>query len=184
MALEAVIFQQDLLGYNSNWSHDFGLGKPESKDSFGCFPDNQTPEINHFAHGDYWVSTTPTSSMAVPVPYHHQLQHHCPNSSSDAANVNGLSSSVDPFDASTTPRPKRRRFKPRKNKQEIENQRMTHIAVERNRRKQMNDYLSVLRCLMPESYVQRGDQASIIGGAINFVKELEHRLQCLSAEKE
>ncbi|KAB2018756.1 hypothetical protein ES319_D08G250800v1 [Gossypium barbadense] len=184
MALEAVIFQQDLLGYNSNWSHDFGLGKPESKDSFGCFPDNQTPEINHFVHGDYWVSTTPTSSMAAPVPYHHQLQHHCPNSSSDAANVNGLSSSGDPFYASTTPRPKRRRFKARKNKQEIENQRMTHIAVERNRRKQMNDYLSVLRSLMPESYVQRGDQASIIGGAINFVKELEHRLQRLSTEKE
>ncbi|KAB2071478.1 hypothetical protein ES319_A08G224400v1 [Gossypium barbadense] len=184
MALEAVIFQQDLLGYNSNWSHDFGLGKPESKDSFGCFPDTQTPEINHFVHGDYWVSTTPTSSMAAPVPHHHQLQHHCPNSSSDAANVNGLSSSGDPFDASTTPRPKRRRFKTRKNKQEIENQRMTHIAVERNRRKQMNDYLSVLRSLMPESYVQRGDQASIIGGAISFVKELEHRLQCLSAEKE
>ncbi|KAF2316899.1 hypothetical protein GH714_042240 [Hevea brasiliensis] len=61
---------------------------------------------------------------------------------------------------------------------------MTHIAVERNRRKQMNEYLSVLRSLMPESYVQRGDQASIIGGAINFVKELEQRLQLLGAQKE
>ena len=30
----------------------------------------------------------------------------------------------------------------------------------------------------------QGDQASIIGGAINFVKELEHRLQLLSAQKE
>lgn len=61
---------------------------------------------------------------------------------------------------------------------------MTHIAVERNRRKQMNEYLSVLRSLMPESYVQRGDQASIIGGAINFVKELEQRLQWLGGQKE
>ena len=53
-------------------------------------------------------------------------------------------------------RPKRRRrARAKKNKEEIENQRMTHIAVERNRRKQMNDYLSVLRSLMPDSYVQR-----------------------------
>ncbi|KAI9084890.1 hypothetical protein K1719_033296 [Acacia pycnantha] len=81
-------------------------------------------------------------------------------------------------------RPKRRRPKTRKNQQEIENQRMTHIAVERNRRKQMNNYLSVLRALMPDSFLQRGDQASIIGGAINFVKELEHRLQFLGSQKQ
>uniref|UniRef100_A0A803KPB5 BHLH domain-containing protein n=2 Tax=Chenopodium quinoa TaxID=63459 RepID=A0A803KPB5_CHEQI len=61
---------------------------------------------------------------------------------------------------------------------------MTHIAVERNRRKQMNEYLNVLRSLMPESYVQRGDQASIVGAAINFVKELEHNVQNLSAKKQ
>ncbi|GMJ06034.1 beta HLH protein 71 [Hibiscus trionum] len=80
---------------------------------------------------------------------------------------------------------KKRRRKPRvcKNKEEAETQRMTHIAVERNRRKQMNEHLSVLRSLMPESYVQRGDQASIVGGAIEFVKELEHLLQTLEAEK-
>ncbi|XP_039060979.1 transcription factor bHLH71-like [Hibiscus syriacus] len=80
---------------------------------------------------------------------------------------------------------KKRRRKPRvcKNKEEAETQRMTHIAVERNRRKQMNEHLVVLRSLMPESYVQRGDQASIVGGAIEFVKELEHLLQILEAEK-
>ncbi|XP_022738182.1 transcription factor bHLH71-like [Durio zibethinus] len=80
---------------------------------------------------------------------------------------------------------KKRRRKPRiwKNKEEAETQRMTHIAVERNRRKQMNEHLAVLRSLMPESYVQRGDQASIVGGAIEFVKELEHLLQTLEAEK-
>ncbi|KAK9110764.1 hypothetical protein Sjap_018824 [Stephania japonica] len=81
-------------------------------------------------------------------------------------------------------RRKRRRTRSCKNKEEVENQRMTHIAVERNRRKQMNDYLSVLRSLMPASYVQRGDQASIIGGAINFVKELEQLLQSLEAQKQ
>ena len=52
---------------------------------------------------------------------------------------------------------KKRRRKPRvcKNKEEADAQRMTHIAVERNRRKQMNEHLAVLRSLMPESYVQR-----------------------------
>ncbi|GER35452.1 basic helix-loop-helix (bHLH) DNA-bindingsuperfamily protein [Striga asiatica] len=78
---------------------------------------------------------------------------------------------------------RRRRPKVCKNKEEAETQRMTHIAVERNRRKQMNEHLAVLRSLMPESYVQRGDQASIVGGAIEFVKELEHILQSLEAKK-
>ncbi|KAI3820254.1 hypothetical protein L1987_07798 [Smallanthus sonchifolius] len=80
-------------------------------------------------------------------------------------------------------RRKRRRTKSGKNKEELENQRMTHITVERNRRKQMNEYLAVIRSLMPPSYVQRGDQASIVGGAINFVKELEQQLQTLEIQK-
>ncbi|XVE55552.1 hypothetical protein DITRI_Ditri03aG0168200 [Diplodiscus trichospermus] len=83
----------------------------------------------------------------------------------------------------TNSRRKRRRTRSSKNKEELENQRMTHITVERNRRKQMNEYLAVLRSLMPPSYVQRGDQASIIGGAINFVKELEQLLQSMEAHK-
>jgi hypothetical protein len=54
------------------------------------------------------------------------------------------------------PRRKRRRRAPScKSKEEAESQRMTHIAVERNRRRQMNEYLAVLRSLMPEAYVQR-----------------------------
>uniref|UniRef100_A0A0D9Z362 BHLH domain-containing protein n=1 Tax=Oryza glumipatula TaxID=40148 RepID=A0A0D9Z362_9ORYZ len=80
-------------------------------------------------------------------------------------------------------RRKRRRTKVVKNKEEIECQRMTHIAVERNRRRQMNEYLAVLRSLMPASYSQRGDQASIVGGAINYVKELEQLLQSLEVQK-
>ncbi|EPS59989.1 hypothetical protein M569_14814, partial [Genlisea aurea] len=78
---------------------------------------------------------------------------------------------------------KRRRAQSCKNKEEMETQRMTHIAVERNRRRQMNDYLAVLRSLMPPSYAPRGDQASIVGGAINFVKELEQLVQFLEAKK-
>ncbi|XWS35962.1 hypothetical protein CRYUN_Cryun20dG0041700 [Craigia yunnanensis] len=80
-------------------------------------------------------------------------------------------------------RRKRKRTRPTKNKEEVESQRMTHIAVERNRRRLMNDYLNSLRSLMPPSYIQRGDQASIIGGAIDFVKELEQLLQSLEAQK-
>ncbi|KAL5795920.1 hypothetical protein ACOSQ2_000740 [Xanthoceras sorbifolium] len=83
----------------------------------------------------------------------------------------------------TRERRKRKRTKPTKNKEEVESQRMTHIAVERNRRRQMNDHLNTLRSLMPPSYVQRGDQASIIGGAIDFVKELEQLLQSLETQK-
>ncbi|KAK4341563.1 hypothetical protein RND71_040064 [Anisodus tanguticus] len=78
---------------------------------------------------------------------------------------------------------KKRKRSRMKSNEEVENQRMTHIEVERNRRKQMNDHLHVLRSLMPNSYVQRGDQASIIGGAIEFVRELEQLLQCLESQK-
>eukprot|EP00257_Ricinus_communis_P016008 XP_015574050.1 transcription factor FAMA isoform X1 [Ricinus communis] len=78
---------------------------------------------------------------------------------------------------------KRKRPRTTKTSEEVESQRMTHIAVERNRRKQMNEHLRVLRSLMPGSYVQRGDQASIIGGAIEFVRELEQLLQCLESQK-
>lgn len=52
-------------------------------------------------------------------------------------------------------RKRRRRARSCKNKEEVENQRMTHIAVERNRRKLMNEYLTVLRSIMPPGYVQR-----------------------------
>ncbi|GAB2271343.1 hypothetical protein Dimus_006184 [Dionaea muscipula] len=85
--------------------------------------------------------------------------------------------------SSTSNGRRKRRRRVTKNKEEAENQRMTHIAVERNRRKQMNEYLAIIRSLMPASYVQRGDQASIVGGAINYVKELEQLLQSLEARK-
>ncbi|XP_073157673.1 transcription factor bHLH94-like [Henckelia pumila] len=80
-------------------------------------------------------------------------------------------------------RRRRSRSRSLKNREEMEKQRMTHIAVERNRRRLMNDYLTVLRSLMPPSYAQRGDQASIVGGAINFVKELEQRVQYLEGQR-
>ncbi|KAF6140920.1 hypothetical protein GIB67_042333 [Kingdonia uniflora] len=63
-------------------------------------------------------------------------------------------------------------------------QRVMHITVERNRRKQMNENLSVLRTLMPSFYVKRGDQASIIGGVVDYIKELQQVLQSLEARKQ
>ena len=62
---------------------------------------------------------------------------------------------VDSPSPVTTTKRKRRRPKVVKNEEEIESQRMTHISVERNRRRQMNEYLAVLRSLMPPSYAQR-----------------------------
>ncbi|XP_061348518.1 transcription factor bHLH94-like [Gastrolobium bilobum] len=187
MALEAVVYpqQQDPFGYGikdlnnynllacdgGNWGYgDFNLEKEEHGSI--NFLENQT---ENFPYGD-WNCSPPSM-----LPRTNEL-HVSNNPSSEAtepSTTHNLNSST-----STPSRRKRRRTKSRKNKEEIENQRMTHITVERNRRKQMNEYLSVLRSLMPKSYVQRGDQASIIGGAINFVKELEQRLQFLGSQRE
>ncbi|KAI3904790.1 hypothetical protein MKX01_006900 [Papaver californicum] len=61
---------------------------------------------------------------------------------------------------------------------------ISHITVERNRRKQMNEHLSVLRSLMPCFYVKRGDQASIIGGVVDYIKEMQQVLQSLEAKRQ
>ncbi|KAI3818027.1 hypothetical protein L1987_11829 [Smallanthus sonchifolius] len=58
-----------------------------------------------------------------------------------------------------------------------------HVTVERNRRKTMNEHLVILRSLMPCFYVKRGDQASIIGGVIDYITELQQVLQSLEAKK-
>ncbi|KAK7303250.1 hypothetical protein RJT34_14152 [Clitoria ternatea] len=60
---------------------------------------------------------------------------------------------------------------------------MSHITVERNRRRQMNEHLKVLRSLTPCFYIKRGDQASIIGGVIEFIKELHQVHQALESQK-
>ncbi|KAF8089635.1 hypothetical protein N665_0500s0001 [Sinapis alba] len=60
---------------------------------------------------------------------------------------------------------------------------MSHIAVERNRRRQMNEHLKSLRSLTPCFYIKRGDQASIIGGVIEFIKEMQQLVQVLESKK-
>ncbi|KAK4276847.1 hypothetical protein QN277_014952 [Acacia crassicarpa] len=159
MALEAVVFPQDPF----NYSHMLGLGsgiEAEQERGFVGITGNNN------ANWDYsWVLQDVKGSW-------------------DSSNSSPQQSVVSPPTASSTGggRRKRRRIKTTKNQEEIESQRMTHIAVERNRRKQMNEYLAALRSLMPSSYVQRGDQASIIGGAINFVKQLEQHLQSMQGQ--
>ncbi|WOL20368.1 transcription factor SPEECHLESS [Canna indica] len=63
-------------------------------------------------------------------------------------------------------------------------QKTSHITVERNRRKQMNEHLSVLNSLMPCFYAKREDQASIIGGVVDYIRELQQVLQPLEAKKQ
>ncbi|GMH26771.1 hypothetical protein Nepgr_028614 [Nepenthes gracilis] len=78
---------------------------------------------------------------------------------------------------------KRRGRRGGKNEEEADTQRMAHIVLERNLRKRMNEHLAVLRSLVPESHAQRDDQASIVDGAIENVKELERLLQSLEVQK-
>ncbi|PKA48022.1 Transcription factor bHLH70 [Apostasia shenzhenica] len=84
-----------------------------------------------------------------------------------------------------TERKKRKRGSARKGVYagaEAESQRLSHISVERNRRRLMNEHLEALRSLMPSSFLHRGDQASVIAAAIEFVKQLEQTLLLLKAE--
>nr|GEZ85672.1 transcription factor bHLH71-like [Tanacetum cinerariifolium] len=107
--------------------------------------------------------TTTTEKMSMAVQAYCGGKNHEKNYSDNNNNTKSIHNNLGV-------QKKKRRRRPRvcKNKEEAETQRMTHIAVERNRRKQMNEHLAVLRSLMPESYVQR---------------ELEHLLQSLEAQK-
>lgn len=197
MALETVVYPNDyfshggckdffsLVNGGSGWNYDFGLKHEEEEEEeedehlgfVGLLQkmDNQSlvdnyafpPPLCLEGNGNDYQTQTLT-----------QIQPQTTTNPSET-----LQTTTSAGTTSTSSRRKRRRTKINKNKEEVESQRMTHIVVERNRRKQMNDYLAVLRSLMPASYVQRSDQASIIGGAINFVKELEQFLQSLEAQK-
>ncbi|KAK4411706.1 Transcription factor [Sesamum angolense] len=183
MALEAVIYQQDPFSYGGkdyNYTaavggYAFGLQQAIQEDNPPT-DENLVDIKGEQCSNGYWDSPPP-SSVA-------QNTTSSPETCAGAAPGDGFfpgSGVCSPPVAAG--RRKRRRTRSLKNKEEMENQRMTHIAVERNRRRQMNDYLAVLRSLMPPSYAQRGDQASIVGGAINFVKELEQLLQFLETHK-
>ncbi|PSS31608.1 Transcription factor bHLH96 like [Actinidia chinensis var. chinensis] len=160
MALDAMEYPPDLFGYAYKELHTLSAlwgGYEQDKTLIGILDNSSSASSHAMQNGkEYW---DPDSSPEA-------------GEGSTPAEAQGGGG-----------RRKRRRTKSSKNKEELESQRMTHIAVERNRRKQMNEYLAIVRSLMPASYVQRGDQASIIGGAVNFVKELEQLLQVLEAQK-
>ncbi|TYJ46849.1 hypothetical protein E1A91_A02G147100v1 [Gossypium mustelinum] len=183
MALEAVVFQQDPFCYGgSGPCNTYGVGFQQQEENANY--SNNGEMVSKSGGGGTRGSSSSSFMM-------HQTLKEWPwdfnsSSSPDIGFTTGgpiFSPTEAPAIDTRSCRRRRRRPKSVKNKEEIENQRMIHIAVERNRRRQMNDYLAVLRTMMPNSYVQRGDQASIIGGAINFVKVLEQILQSLEARK-
>ncbi|XP_077224476.1 transcription factor bHLH94-like [Tasmannia lanceolata] len=187
MALEAVVFPQDLFSYNckdlyslaKTFSYDFKVEEQEKGNLVECEMRGSLEETQELGRGlNAFYGNCDSSSSLV-----QNVKEWDANSLPEAGTGDGFGNFLA-AGVTARGRKKRRRTKSCKNKEEVENQRMTHIAVERNRRKQMNEYLAVLRSLMPDSYIQRGDQASIIGGAINFVKELEQLLQSLEAQKQ
>nr|AKN09650.1 basic helix-loop-helix transcription factor [Salvia miltiorrhiza] len=110
----------------------------------------------------------------------------------NASDCNTLSSKKSPFleseiDAAAeaaSPKCKRQKLSAAAAVEDGQPRMLSHISVERNRRKQMNEHISVLRSLMPCFYVKRGDQASIIGGVVNYIKELQQILQSMEAKKQ
>ncbi|CAL5013054.1 unnamed protein product [Urochloa decumbens] len=189
MALEAVVFSEGLFGSwamaaapgGGGWS--WGHGEIEHggvMDLEGSAPAAAYWEVGASSSVMMLAPADqePGGSSVAPPP-----ENGCGGGNAAPGGGAGFSQEVAVAPAPAAGRRKRRRTRSVKNREEVESQRMTHIAVERNRRKQMNEYLAALRSLMPPSYVQRGDQASIIGGAINYVKELEQLLQSLEARK-
>ncbi|KAJ6775090.1 MAX DIMERIZATION MAD [Salix purpurea] len=164
MALETVVFQQDHLstfGLGAPWIHGFGL-EGDQKASYHETTNTTISDIgSDFLPNNNWDTNNSSSQ---------EINRACKGGFFTGGNAAG--------------RRKRQRRVSIKDEAEVAHQRMTHIKVERNRRKQMNDYLTMIRSMMPPSYVQRPDQASIIGGAINFVKELEKLIQSLEAHKQ
>ncbi|RCV46175.1 hypothetical protein SETIT_9G511700v2 [Setaria italica] len=174
MALEAVVFSQAAAGH-------FGYGG-RGDSPYWC----DLGGLGDLCPGDYSWDQELDAWAAAPAVGDDWEAASRADQSSDASTdqlLQGKKAASEPAAAVAAVRRKRRRAKVVKNKEEIETQRMTHIAVERNRRRQMNEYLAVLRSLMPPSYAHRGDQASIVGGAINYVRELEQLLQSLEVQK-
>lgn len=149
MALETVVYPQDTFSYvcrdfcsygGGTWgTYDYGFQLEEQKAFLGVI-ENQTEDQKFTAN---WEASPEECSINQPLP------------GGPIYPPVEVEPTPPPPPQPTTGRRKRRRTRSTKNKEEIENQRMTHIAVERNRRKQMNEYLAVLRSLMPSSYVQR-----------------------------
>ncbi|KAL6633511.1 hypothetical protein ACP70R_026182 [Stipagrostis hirtigluma subsp. patula] len=188
MALEAVVFPHEHLACTAMAAHctslGCGVGIDELEDKCGVVL--QEEAAGALPHGVGAATTTWDAALcpcsvapgAMEERWDEQRRSASPPPVPPPTLAPGHGKAVAPV-----ARKRRRRPKAVKNNEEVEKQRRNHIAVERNRRRQMNEYLAVLRSVMPPSYAQRGDQASIVAGAINFVKELEQLLQSLEAQK-
>lgn len=149
MALEAVVFPEDPFLYCTTYSASRDLCTHPLSISTAHVP-SEDERIYGNSSNNFWIdpcSSSPETDSSEAMQLHHnrgQQQQHTlhPAEKRSATEASGR-------------RRKRRCVKNVKNKEEIENHRMTHIAVERNRRKQMNEYLSVLRSLIPPCYSQR-----------------------------
>ncbi|RZR93862.1 hypothetical protein BHM03_00022441 [Ensete ventricosum] len=157
MALEAVVFPQDLFGCDVRelhtkggevWRYDFGGGAEDGKVCGGAGDQGGRGLQQERKVADVTRGTWDTSSSSI---VQASADGHVNSSSLETGTEDAFI--VSPGVAGR--RRKRRRLKSLKNQEEVENQRMAHIAVERNRRKQINEYLAVLRSLMPASYVRR-----------------------------
>jgi len=148
--LDAVVHPSQPQGHFGYGHWDCSYGPPFLSDATGGYGDSHVPYA-----GD-WDPFLLASSLV------HDAQEWGQVVGSNKASPERevmQSSSIEPpsspVTTTTTTKRKRRRAKVVKNEEETESQRMTHIAVERNRRRQMNEYLAVLRSLMPPSYAQR-----------------------------
>uniref|UniRef100_A0A453PRA9 BHLH domain-containing protein n=1 Tax=Aegilops tauschii subsp. strangulata TaxID=200361 RepID=A0A453PRA9_AEGTS len=148
MALEAVVFSKGFFGRCAMAAEGVGGGGGVwGGNGHGHGGGMELDGSN--AHCGAAVASTEapegsSSLPALPPPGHGSDPGGADDGAVDAASASGAAG-----------RRKRRRARSVKNIEEAESQRMTHIAVERNRRKQMNEYLGVLRSLMPASYVHR-----------------------------
>lgn len=114
-------------------------------------------ETNRFYHNpvsalSMEVTNNPFSSQELPLSREDMT---VPSSSSTPISRRKRKTISNPPPEVTRGKRKRRKTKPSKDIEEIENQRINHIAVERNRRRQMNEHINSLRSLLPPSYVQR-----------------------------
>lgn len=147
MALENVTFLQDPFGFDFKDCYAmamgglldcYGGGYGFEEDKLSC---EALSSIEQTASNGCWDYSPPP---------------HNNNSSPEVFRPVEYSPAVAAAETAALGRPrKRRRTRSSKNQEDIENQRMTHIAVERNRRRQVNDYLAVLRSFLPPSYAQR-----------------------------
>ncbi|XP_039041633.1 transcription factor bHLH96-like [Hibiscus syriacus] len=199
MAFEAVVYPPDLFIYGFKdhfpgvgaWGYDFCF-QEEDKPPTAILESNLEQQEDHHLNAN-WDSSSTSVIQQHPNelwdPYSSSPEVCTVDQSLPGPAAGAFQALMEPPPTYTATartngsRRKRHRTRSIKNKEELETQRMTHIAVERNRRKQINEYLAAIRALMPPSHVQTGDQASIIGGAINFVKELEQLLQTMEAHK-